>query len=94
MSPHDPPLVRSVPVDEHSPDVGRDDQQVRDDVTRKDRARKILVDNRLDPGQDVRMPLRKAVTSYVGTPPPPAQMTTAPFSSSHWIGRSSRICKG
>ena len=67
----------------HGVDVGCHHEQVGVDLTGEQLAGEVLVDDGLDADQGRAPPPGRNI---VGTPPPPAQMTTTPWSSSQRIG--------
>ena len=81
--PVDAGLRRRAPVAVDAVDVGRHHEEVGAELTRQQAAGEVLVDDRLDTRRGWRS---SPGTNIVGMPPPPAQMTTEPCSSSQRIG--------
>ena len=82
--------VRSAPADEHRICVRRHDEEVGVELAGKSSEHRSLSITASTP-----MSLRSAPGSYmVGMPPPPAQMTIVPCSSSQLMGRISKMRLG
>ena len=81
-------LRRLAPVDVDRVGVGQHHEQVGVELARQQLGGEVLVDHALDAGQLAGC----APGSYiVGMPPPPAAITIVLCSSSHLIGRSSKM---
>ena len=83
-------LLRLAPIQVDAVHIGGDDEQVGFQLARQQLAGQVFVDHGFDAGQPALFP-----GSYmVGIPPPPAQITIVPCSSSHLTGRISKIRLG